>query len=195
MRLVLCVSWRPQGCVFPAEEVLAAWDLAPGGRYAVVTQLDTPHAVLLRPVFWRRTRSVKMDQAGAAALCAHNRSQRAPSEVLAAPLSRTASSVAAPRTQHLQIACWAGRNARTARTAALGAGSRQQGYASRPNLGLPAGAPVPPGGSGTQAQIGAAGAAEDDAEGRIGATQLRSKSEDVRLPLEEDRHPQRRQIT
>ena len=63
--------------------------------------------------------------------------------------------------QHLQIACWAGRNARTARTAALGAGSSQQGYASRPNRGLPAGAPVPSGGSGTQAQIGAAGAAED----------------------------------
>ena len=42
----------------------------------------------------------------------------------------------------------------TARTAALGGGSSQQGYASRPNLGLPAGAPVPPGGSGTQARIG-----------------------------------------
>ena len=59
-----------------------------------------------------------------------------------------------PRTNIYKSRAGRGETRGTARTAALGAGSSQQGLASRPNLGLPAGAPVPPGGSGTQARLG-----------------------------------------
>jgi len=153
MRLLVVVSRMR----FSNRRADSGLRLMPRMRHDVVTQLDTPHAVFSVVLFARRTRYGKMDRVGAGALCGHNRGQRVLPEVLAVPLCRIAPFVRKPRTQHLQIACWAGRNARTARTAALGAGSSQQGYASRPNRGLPAGAPVPSGGSGTQARIGAAG--------------------------------------
>ena len=58
---VVCVL-ETAGMRFLSRRTDSGLRLMPGMRYDVVTQLDTPHAVLGVLFFCRRTRSVKMDE-------------------------------------------------------------------------------------------------------------------------------------
>ena len=151
MRLVLGAVLMTARMRFPAEDVNERRQAIPEGTVTTFYQLRLAHAVKTDSVL------VAGDCAAADTESAPTRSKKVPG-VLAS--SRETGKRAKSRFDivrvpiHLQNRRAGRRETRgTARTAALGAGSSQQGYATRPNRGLP----VPSGGSGTQARIGAAG--------------------------------------
>ena len=141
-----CVVWwslRPHGCVFSAEDVDCGDNrLVPEG---VHEYRSSNTFWCLSVLFLARTKLCgKMDRVGA------NAFRVRPATVTREPARRNEQKAEArlactPPTFTNRVLGGAKR-ADCGATAALGAGSSQQGYASRPNLGLPAGAPVPPGG-------------------------------------------------